>query len=380
MPRPTHRSPHVALLGSRGIPARYGGFETFAAELGPRLVERGFEVTVFCERVRGAHPSTYRGVRLEYVAARGPGPVASLSYDLRCLWRARRRFDLVYMLGYGSSFACGLPRLFGTPVWINMDGLEWRRSKWGPGARRWLRIMEGCACRSADRLVFDNGALAEDVLRRHRPRAESTVLAYGSPVVTGADVAPLERLGLEPDGYDLAVCRAEPENHLLELVRAHRVADLARPLVVVANSDRNTSYCAALRELESDDLRLLGTVYDAQVLSALRVHAHFTLHGHSVGGTNPSLLEAMGCGAVVLAHDNPFNREVLVDAGRYFASEKDCARQLHELERVGAASLADLRSRARRHVRERYGWEDLADRYAREILGTLGLPEAEVAA
>jgi glycosyltransferase involved in cell wall biosynthesis len=378
-----HPSPHIALLGSRGIPARYGGFETFAEELAPRLVERGVEVTVFCEEPdsRGLpHPTKHRGVHLQYVPAIGPGPLGRITYDLGCLGRARKNFDLVYMLGYGTGFACGLPRLFGTPVWINMDGLEWRRSKWGPLARRWLKAMEGLACHSASRLVIDNGALADELVKRRQPSAPISVLAYGAQVLTEADPAPLAQYGLQPGGYDLTVCRAEPENHLLEVMRAHRTAGLPRPLVVIANSQRDNDYCAALRDLAGDGLVLLGPVYDAQALSALRLHSHLYLHGHSVGGTNPSLLEAMGCGAVVLAHDNPFNREVLADAGRFFVGEADCVRELQALEQSNGALLRDLRSRARRHVRERYSWEDLADAYANKILGALGLSRAKAAA
>lgn len=365
----------LAILGSRGIPARYGGFETFVEELAPRLVARGVEVTVFCEATGEPAPAELGGVRLEHVPAGAPGPLRTVAYDLRCLWRARRDFDVVYMLGYGASFACWLPRLWGSAVWINMDGLEWRRSKWSRLARWYLRAMEGIAGRVATRLVFDNGALAGEIVARRRWRGvERTALAYGAPIVRAADPAPLFELGLEPGGFDLALCRAEPENHLLEVVRAHVEADLPRPLVVVANTEAGTPYCDEVLAWASERVRFLGAVYEPRTVRALRFHCHTYLHGHSVGGTNPSLIEAMGCGAPVIAHDNPFNREVLGDAGLYFASEAALRGALAAAQAESPAGRRAIGAAARHRIEERYTWERVAQQYAR----LLGLPAQRV--
>ncbi|MCP3917040.1 MAG: glycosyltransferase family 1 protein [bacterium] len=368
----------LALLGSRGIPARYGGFETFAQELAPRLAERGVEVTVFCEETPGPRPLDYRGVRLEYVRAKAPGPLRTLDYDVRSLWRARRDFDVVYMLGYAAAFACFLPRLHGSECWINMDGLEWRRSKWNALARTWLWCMEAVAGHAATRLVFDNAALADDVLGRRRPRTAHSVIEYGAHPLARAGAGPLAALGLAPDAYDLTVCRAEPENHLLELIDAHEQARTTRTLVLVANTDQDNAYCAAVRAraAQRPGTRLLGPIYDPAQLAALRSHCNVYLHGHSVGGTNPSLLEAMGCGTLVCAHDNPFNREVLADAGTYFADTGALVHRLDALDALGGAERERRIQLARARVVEHYTWDLIADRYA----ALLGVPSSDVAA
>src|SRR5579863_1049515 len=132
----------IAILGTRGLPANYGGFETFADEISKRLVQQGFYVTVFCEASSGSQPRKFGEVNLEYAPARKLGPLSTVAYDLACLWRARKGFDVVYMLGYGASLFCFLPRLWGTDVWINMDGLEWKRRKWSLVARSYLHLME----------------------------------------------------------------------------------------------------------------------------------------------------------------------------------------------------------------------------------------------
>lgn len=373
------RRPRVALLGSRGIPARYGGFETFADELAPRLAERGVDVTVFCEQADGPAPTTYKDVSLEYVSAKGPGPLGTILYDLRSVWRARKGFDAVYMLGYGVSFACFLPRLSGSKVWINMDGVEWRRSKWNSLAKLYLRVMEKVAGWTANRLVFDNGALGEEVSARVGGHAEHSVLAYGAPVVESCDPSPLTDFNLEAAGYDLVLCRAEPENHLLEIIEAHERSDASVPLAVVANTDNDSEYSRKVLARASDRIRILGPVYDRKSVDALRFHSRLYLHGHSVGGTNPSLIEAMGSGAFVLAHDNPYNREVLADTGMFFKDVSSLEKQLRRLEDLEFVERERSGSRARDRVLREYGWEELADRYASLMLTMTEFQPAEAA-
>jgi len=364
----------LALVGSRGIPARYGGFETFAEELSLRLAARGAEVTVFCEGEPDSGPARLGNVRLEYVRARSLGPLTTVVHDVRSLWRARGRFDVVYLLGYGASFACRLARGRGTEVWINMDGLEWRRSKWGRAARAWLHAMEGCAGRRADRLVFDNRALANEVMERRGWRTVPyDVVAYGAPLARDeVDPSPLDALGLRPRGYHLVLCRCEPENHLLEIVRAHRRAWCERPLVVVSNTGSRTPYAERLLAHAGERVRFLGPIYEPDLIVPLRAHCHSYLHGHSVGGTNPSLIEAMGAGALVVAHDNPFNREVLGDAGLYFADEVGLQASLEALERIEELQARAFREAARRRIAEAYTWPLVAERYAELLLARAG--------
>ncbi|MDF1837058.1 MAG: DUF1972 domain-containing protein [Planctomycetota bacterium] len=360
----TKRPMRIAILGSRGIPARYGGFETFAEEIALRLSAQGAEVTVFCEATKGGRSMRLGRVRLEYVRVPGRGPLGRMLYEVGSLFRARKGYDVVYMLGYGSSFACWIPRLFGRRVWINMDGLEWRRSKWGWFARTWLKAMEGIACKAAHRLVFDNQALADEVQTRRNPSASISVLAYGAPLVVKApSVEPLRALGLEAGRYHLMVCRFEPENHVLEIVRAAANRTGGAPLIVVSNTSQNNAWQKRVMAQACPLVRFLGPVYDPEVLRSLRFHSQLYLHGHSVGGTNPSLLEAMGCGNYILAHDNPFNREVLESMGRYFVDEEDLGQQLHAAEQAPERQRRMIGDGARDRAMNHYSWDRVAKGY-----------------
>ncbi len=369
-PPPQHR-PRIAFLGARGVPARYGGFETFVEEIGARLVQRGVDVTVFCELGKGETPgpAEYRGMDLRYVKAWAPGPARTIQVDVSGLVRSMRGFDVVYLLGYGAAFAGWLPRMTGTAVWINPDGIEWQRSKWGRPARAWLALMERIACRAASRLVIDNGALADNIGARARMGPHS-VLAYGAETLDEAlpDDA-VRALGLTPGEYDLLVCRFEPENHVDEILQAHERADTGRPLVAVAHTDTGTPYATrtmgrASGAAKEGRVRFLGAIYDPEVLLPLRQHSRLYLHGHSVGGTNPSLLEAMGAGNVVLAHDNPFNREVLGEQEIYWDGIEALTERIGDWAGRAESEILAARQRNQERIRADYSWDQLADDYA----------------
>lgn len=374
MSRPQKRL-RIAILGTRGIPARYGGFETFAEQLSVRLVQRGFEVTVYAEAEGSTPPdATYRGVRVRYRRRPRWGPASAIAYDCACLWDARHGYDLVYMLGYGAAWACWLPRVWGTPVWINVDGLEWARSKWGMPARVYLRLMEWVATRTATRLIADADAIAQRFRQRYPRGAPCTTIAYGADVVDPAQVsiAPLAAWGLTPGQYALVVARPEPENHVLEIVEGYRQHPGDWPLVVVGNVNGSNPYQRRLLALRSERIRFIGAVYDPAQLTALRAHAGVYLHGHSVGGTNPSLLESMACGSLVIAHDNPFNREVAGEGALYFDSISTMVRALSSLLSQSSAVIQQRRRRMQAVVRRRYDWNRIADAYVRLIRRQVG--------
>jgi glycosyltransferase involved in cell wall biosynthesis len=359
----------IAILGSRGIPARYGGFETFAEELAVGLVERGAEVTVFCERSNGTparEPAReHRGVRLVHVPAPRLGPLRTILFDLGCLWRARKGFDVVYMLGYGSALFCGLPRRSGSEVWINMDGLEWRRRKWGRLARAWLRWNEGRALAVATRVVFDADAVRADVLARRPARADVSVIEYGARPPQTFDPGVLEELVLRPREYYLVVCRIEPENHVLEIVTAFARLATDRTLLVVGNVDGAGEYGRACRQAAGRArVRFLGALFDGTTLDTLRTGSRAVLHGHSVGGTNPSLLEALAAGAPVIAHDNPFNREVLGAEATCFHDTESLIEALRVVEARDAEEHGRLGDEARARVTTYYQWERIVAAYA----------------
>ncbi|MEM9996340.1 MAG: DUF1972 domain-containing protein [Bacteroidota bacterium] len=360
----------LAILGTRGIPAHYGGFETFADELSTRLVQRGIEVTVFCESETPRAPETYRGVRLEFVETPHLGSLTTILYDVRCLWRARKRFDVVYMLGYGASALCWLPRLFGTEVWINMDGIEWAREKYNWIGKVYLRTMEGFAMHTPTRLVADAAAVKTALAQRYSRMPPCDVIAYGAPALhERPDPSLLAEWELRPKGYHIVVCRFEPENHVTEIIEGYSASTSLLPLIVLGDHTQPTDYVQRIRDAAARDprVRLIGTVYEQDRLQALRYHSVAYLHGHSVGGTNPSLLEALGCGNVVIAHDNVFNREVGGDAALYFDQPEELPALLRSVE-SDTHQQQRLSARAVARVEERYTWDRIVGQY----LGLLG--------
>lgn len=354
---------HLAILGTRGIPARYGGFETFAEEIAVRLQEKGIEVTVYCEKGCNVPPiELYKGVRLVYISSPRLGPFTTIFFDLCCLIAARNQHDVVYMLGYGASLFCFMPRLWGKSVWINMDGIEWARTKWSLPARLWLRIMERIAMWTPNRIIADAVAIKDHLQQRHKRLPQTSVVPYGAPVVLNADSHLLNEWDLVPDGYYLVVCRLEPENHVLEILQGYAASNSALPLIVLGNYQTGTAYVQKLLAIADSRIRLIGTVYDPEKLQALRFHARAYFHGHSVGGTNPSLLEALGCGNAVIAHDNAFNYEVAEKAALYFASSTDIPGLIQRLE-SDEAMRKEMRTMAREVVAKRYTWELITDAY-----------------
>lgn len=362
----------IAILGTRGIPARYGGFETFAERLSLGLSARGIDVTVFCDARPEGAPSDWNGVTLRYAPVKFGGPLQTVFYDLRCLWAARRGFDIVYMLGYGASPFCRIPALWGTTVWINPDGVEWARAKWNRIAKLYFRMMEWISVRTATRIIADSSAIAHHLTNRQHTNFACSVVAYGcDPIRTAPPTDPLARWQLSPGEYYLVVCRLEPENHVLEILRAFQATRSARQLIVLGNLADN-AYVRALRSVQDERIRLIGTVYEQDQLTALRYYCAAYMHGHSVGGTNPSLLEAMGCRNLVLAHDNPFNRETLADCGLFFTSVADLTALIQQVEEESAESLNRQRDGCLERAERVYSWDGIISRYCELIADVAG--------
>ncbi len=355
----------LAILGARGIPARYGGFETFAEQLAIRLVERGHDVTVFSEAT-GSASQEYKGVNLRNVPARDLGPLSTVLYDAVCLWRARSSFDVIYMLGYGSSALCWLPRVWGSQVWINMDGLEWARGKWGPFARWYLRWAETIAMWTPDRIIADAAGIKANLQSRHRRLPPCDVIPYGCEIVSSARPEELNSFGLDPGSYYLVVCRFEPENLIREIIEGFLDSNTQTRLVLVGDHTRKSAYVQSLARYNNDRLLFTGPVYDVSKIQALRYFCRAYLHGHSVGGTNPSLLEAMGCGNVVIANDNPFNREVLGGSGLFFSTPKEVSAGIDSVD-SGKADIAGMKVNVVERVKQYYTWHRITDYYCELI-------------
>lgn len=339
----------IALIGTRGVPAHYGGFETAVEEVGARLVEAGHEVVVFC---RGEGPREYRGMQLVHLPALRKRSLETLSHTaLSVVHHALNGTDAAILFNAANSPFLPILRARRIPVATHVDGLEWRRSKWGPAGRRYYRVAESLAVRWSDALIADAAGIAD--YYRTEFGADTRLIAYGAPqVAPGADR--LAELDLSADGYYLVVARFEPENHVLEIVKGYVASPATRPLVVVGSAPYSDAYTASIEAAADDRVRLLGGVWDQELLDQLYAGAHAYLHGHSVGGTNPSLLRAVGASTATIAFDSVFNREVLGAAGDYFTGPDDLAAVLDDYQ-PRTDGLAE--------VAARYDWDLVAQRY-----------------
>ncbi|MFJ4253606.1 DUF1972 domain-containing protein [Microbacterium sp. NPDC090003] len=360
---PSSTSLRIALIGTRGIPAAYGGFETAVEEVGRRLVERGHRVLVY-GRDAGTAGDVHLGMRRVTLPAVRQKALETLSHTALSTVHAvtRARPDAAFVFNAANSPFLPLLRARRIPVALHMDGLEWRRSKWGPRGKAYYRAAESFGVRQADAIIADAPGIGD--YYDHQFAVASELIRYGAPLLDDAPSDGIRELGLEPDGYHLVVARFEPENHVREIVEGYAMSSAAKPLVVVGSAPYAAEYTAAIDRIAASDprIRLLGAVYDQGLLDALYHHASTYLHGHSVGGTNPSLLRAMGAGTAVVAFDVVFNREVLDEEGWYFRTPGDVAAAVNAAESDAGAVAAASHS-ARRRAAEAFSWDDVAAAY-----------------
>jgi glycosyltransferase involved in cell wall biosynthesis len=353
----------IRILGTRGIPAAHGGFETFAERLALHLAARDWKVAVYCqESGSGApHQDTWQGIERIIIPVSRSGPAGTVIFDWKAAMHAARSSDPTLTLGYNTAVFNGLVRFRGAPVIINMDGIEWARMKWGPLAKLWLRMNERAACRIAHHLVADHPEIRKH-LERLAPENRITMIPYGADEIDDAAAEPLESFGLAADGYLTMIARPEPENSILEIVRGFSAARRGCRLVVLGDFHCGNRYHREVKHAASDEVMFLGALYDQAAVRTLRRHCIAHLHGHQVGGTNPSLVEAMAAGNAIIAHDNRFNRWVAGDAALYFSDTGSFERQLGIL--LGNSSLRQqLRAMAKVRFREEFTWPHVLARY-----------------
>lgn len=355
----------IGILGTRGVPPRYGGFETFVAELGTRLVARGHHVSVYC---RTNHEKTWNGIERIVLPAIRHKYLETVSHALLSAFDALRRdFDVVLVCNAANAFVLPLLRAGRIPVAINVDGIERRRRKWNLLGRLVYNAGESFSVIFADRIIADAQVIA-DYYRDHYS-AQPIVIPYGSDFPDEPDTNILRDLGLGTRGYVLYVSRFEPENNPLEVVEAYQKIDASLPLVMVGEGLYAKGLVADLSKHASDRIRFPGAIYGADYRTLQR-NALVYIQATEVGGTHPAMIEAMASGGAVLAHDTPENREVGGDAVRYFELRpvQNLSNTLREsLGRT--AELEDLRTRARDRARSRYRWDAITTAYENLFAG-----------
>lgn len=351
------------MVGTRGVPAAYGGFETAVEEVGKRLATRGHKVVVYT-RGSKSRAKQYLGMEIVHLPALPVKQIETLSHTGLSVLHlmTRERFDAAFVFNAANSPFVPLLRLRRIPTALHMDGLEWRRSKWGPRGRAYYRWAEQFGVRMADALIADAPGIAD--YYTHQFGIATELIRYGAPILHRSPGLSLERYGVQPGAYHLVVARFEPENHVLEIVEGYRRSSARHPLLVVGSAPYSAEYTDRIAAIATSDprIRLLGGVYDQELLDALYTDALTYAHGHSVGGTNPSLLRAMGAGTAVIAFDVRFNREVLDEHGWFFRTPAQAAAAFEEAE--SAPTRVDgLSKAAQARARSAFRWDHVSDQY-----------------
>lgn len=351
----------LGILGCRGIPNHYGGYEQFAQYLSKGLVKRGHEVWVYNSSLHPYQEEEWEGVKLIhcYDPEDKLGTFGQFVYDFHCLRDARKRsFDVLLQLGYTSSAVW-------YPLWpkkmhhvMHMDGLEWKRSKYSPLVQLFLHKMEAWAAQQADTLVADSEAIQSYL--KHHYQQDATFIPYGAPLEITPQTQHLAPWRLVEKQYFLAIARFVPENNLETIIQGYLSSQHPFPLVLIG--DVNHRYGQYLQKrYASPNLHFIGSIYDQAMLDSLRFYASLYFHGHSVGGTNPSLLEAMACQVPICAHDNPYNRAVLGAEALYFdrgTAISDCLSKWRHTAFPVQWIVANVEK-----IQQKYHWEKILDTY-----------------
>ena len=353
-----------AIVGTRGIPARYGGFETFAEELSTRLVERGHQVTVYC-RERHSEPS-YRGVRLQYLPTIRHKYFDTIAHTcLSTMHLLGSRYDALLYCNAANAVFTWMPRVLGMPVALNVDGLERHRKKWNSLAKIWYRLSEWLATWMPNAVVTDAQAIAQYYHEKYQ--RDSVMIPYGAELGPVATDDMLRKLGLQPKKYFLYVSRMEPENNGLLVRESFERVSTDLKLALIGDAPYAADYIAQVRDTRDPRIVIPGAIY-GQGYRELGSHCFAYIHATEVGGTHPALIEAMGRGALTLYLDTPENAEVAGGAGLPFTHDD----LTQVMERVLASSEEERESwRARRteRVRSRYSWDAVTDTYEKLLKG-----------
>lgn len=357
----------LIILGIRGIPASHGGFETFAEKLAPWMRGRGWSVVVYCQgsETGAVHEDEWEGIRRIHIPVKTDGAVGTIEFDIKSTLHALRLPGTILTLGYNTGFLSSLVRMFGRTNLINMDGLEWKRAKYSRGARAYLWVNERLAALAGTHLIADHPSIADHLATRAKP-SKIAMIPYGSPEIAEADPAPLGALGLEPGRFLTLIARPEPENSILEIVSAFGRRPRGIKLAVLGKYSQDHAYQREVLAAGNDEILFPGAIYDPPTVRALRFHSLAYMHGHQVGGTNPSLVEALGAGNPIVAHDNRFNRWVAGDAGLYFGSVDEC--DAHITRILTEAGQRDaMAAAAHRRWSEAFTWPAILEAY-RELI------------
>ncbi len=354
----------IAIVGTRGIPAKYGGFETFAEEISERLVTNAIEVTVYCDAAE-SRPSKLGNVNLAYSSFTKSNNPLKFYYD--CINLASKSHDILLVAGTGGSPFYWLPKLRKKKIITNIDGVESRRNKWSFLKKMYIKFSEILSIKFSNVVIGDSQGIKDYILQNYDvQKSKVQVIEYGASINHYFDQQILDKYDIGHNGYYLIVSRLEPENNVHIILEGYEFSQTDKPLIVVGNVT-DTTYAQSLLKFKSDKIKFVGGIYDKDALAALRYSCFAYMHGHSVGGTNPSLLEALGSGNISICHDNIFNREVTASQMFYFSNPKDVRDLIASIESIELSLLKAKKQFAMDRISFYYTWDNMAEKYQKII-------------
>ena len=362
----------IAFVSTRGVPNYYGGFEQFAEYISVGLAARGHEVTVYSPHYHPYQEKDFKGVRIKHIYSPEKwmgGAVGSFFYDFFSLRDAlkKEQYDIIYEAGYTSIIPAfiwfNVKKIKYPIITTNMDGLEYKRTKFNKWVQKFIFWEERQAVKHSHYLIADNMGIHDYYKEKYGK--ESKFLAYGADIHDNYDVKALDKYRLIPYNYFILVARMEPENNIKMAIEGYLSSEQnkKRPLIIVGNTNTNFGYFLKKKYESFKSVRFIGGIYDFERLNSLRYYSLAYFHGHSVGGTNPSLLEAMASSCFILAHDNVFNKAVLGENALYYADKAGVTALLNNIDKLAnlhKKTFVDINLEV---IRNEYSWNKLIDEH-----------------
>ncbi len=360
----------IAFIGAHGVPANYGGFETFVEEVSVGLVKKGYEIVVIGDANQQKVMDNlleYKGVKLKYskyMKTKNP-----ILFYRESLFMAMKETNIIYSCGSGIGYLAFLPRLLGKKFITNVDGMGWIREKYSPFKQILVKAQIGMSALFSEYIVYDSKGMAEVFKKTFYRTKNGAVLEYGAYYNKFIDIdneltkEVLTKYNLLKNKYHLVVSRLEPENNVEIIIQGYALSDKKLPLIIVGNV-MDTVFVNQIKKYENDNIRFVGGIYNKDELEIVRANAFTYLHGHSVGGTNPSLLEAMASKNYCICHDNDFNKEVVMEHGKFFKNKEDVDQIITFVENdILDSEYESTKNGVFNRIKNYYNWEAIVQKY-----------------
>jgi glycosyltransferase involved in cell wall biosynthesis len=354
---------HIGILGTRGIPNHYGGFEQFAQYLALGLVKKGIEVTVYNSSNHPYKGSKWNNANIVhcYDPEKLIGTTGQFIYDLNCIWDARKRnFDIILQLGYTSNSVWGWLLPSKAIITTNMDGLEWKRTKYSKKVQKFLAYAESLAVKYSPNLIADSIGIQEYLLTKYNRK--SLYIPYGADLFNSPDESVLSKYAIEKYQYNLLIARLEPENSIDDILSGVAKSGRKDTFLVIGKNDSVYGQYLKKKFAAFNYIRFIDGIFDINVLNNLRHFSNLYFHGHTVGGTNPSLLEAMASDSLICANNNIFNNHILGEDAYYFNSDTDVSHIINNYAKIDSRSQ-QLLNNNREKIKETYSWDRIINQY-----------------